>query len=160
MRKLATAAIVAALGLAACGPRLIPGTNIEATDDNEAILRVVADYKTAYEAKDVPGILKLVSPNFYETNGTPDPSDDYDYKGLERILTDEFKSVAQPALDLDVRKVSVARDTEDKASVDYYYASRFQLADAGANGGFKTAADVAEMKFARENGTWKITGGI
>ena len=57
MRKLATAVVVVALGLMACGPRLIPGTNIEATDDNEAILRVIADYKTAYEAKDVPGIL-------------------------------------------------------------------------------------------------------
>ena len=157
MRKLATAVLVLSGGLWACGPRRIPGTHIEDTEDNQAILKTVADYKTAYESKDTAGILKLVSPRFYESNGTADSNDDYDYRGLEKILNDQFKSVAAPALDLDVRKVAVKNDD---ATVDYYYASRFQLADAGPNGGFKTATDVAQIHLHREGGAWKITSGI
>lgn len=157
MRKQLGTWVVLALALVACGTRNIPGTNIADTDEDRAVLRVLADYKTAYEARDADAILKLVSPSFYETNGTPDPSDDYDYKGLQKILGDEFKQVESPALDLDVRKVDVKGD---EARVDYYYTARFQLANAGPNGGFKSSADVAQIRMKREDGGWKIVSGI
>lgn len=155
-KHLALAAVVVAT-LCACGPRNIPGTNIANTDENHAILRVIADYKTAYEARDADGVLRLVSPKFYETNGTPDPADDYDFKGLQKILVDEFKQVENPGLDIDVRKVDVKGD---EAVVDYYYTARFQLAKAGPNGGFKSSADVAEIRMHREDGGWKIVSGL
>lgn len=157
MRKHLGSAVILAAALLGCGPHHIPGTNIDDTDENRAILRVVADYKTAYENKDTDAIMKLVSPSFYETNGTPDPADDYDYKGLQKILADQFARVESPAIDLDVRKVQVKGD---EATVDYYYATRFQLAKAGPNGGFKSASDVAQIRLHRENGAWKIAGGI
>jgi ketosteroid isomerase-like protein len=157
MRKLATAAVVLTLGLWACGPRLIPGTNIDDTEDNKAIMQVVADYKNAYERRDAAAVLKLVAPSFYETNGTADTSDDYDYKGLSQVLQKEFGQIQDNALNIDVRNISVKGD---EAEVNYYYSERFQLADAGANGGFKGSSDVAQIKLHRENGTWKIVSGI
>jgi len=157
MQKLAMATVVLAVGLVACGPKRIPGTSIEATEDNRAIMRVVSEYKAAFEQRDAASVLKLVSPSFYETNGTADPADDYDFKGLGQVLAKEFSQIKGSALELDVRSIQVKGD---EAAVDYYYTERFQLADAGPNGGFKTASDVAQIKLHREGGTWKITGGV
>lgn len=157
MRKLVTAAVVLTLGLLACAPKRIPGTNIAATDENEAIMKVLAEYKNAYERRDAPAVLALVSPSFYETNGTPDAADDYDYNGLKQVLAKEFAQIQDNALKLDVRSIQVKGDD---AAVNYYYTERFQLADAGPNGGFKSASDVAQIKLHREGGAWKIVSGI
>lgn len=157
MRKLVTVLLVVSAALVACGPKRLPGTNIEDTAENQSILAVVGEYRAAYEARDAARVLKLISPHFYETNGTPDPGDDYDASGLARNLDAQFKAVAAPALDLDIRRIDVKGDD---AVVNYYYTARFQLADAGPQSGFKSAADVAQIHLHRESGAWKITSGI
>ena len=151
------ALVVAAAALCACAPHNIPGTSIRDTHEDRAIMQVVANYETAYEAKDAGGILRLVSPHFYETNGTPDPSDDYDYKGLKAMLETQFKQIESPTLTIDVRKVAVKGEV---ALVDYYFTARFQLAHAGPNGGFKSSSDVAQIKLEHEATGWKIVSGI
>ena len=70
----------------ACAPKLIPGTEIKDTTDSRAILDLVGTYKNDLEAKNVEGILKLVSKSFFENSGTPEGTDDYDYAGLEQKL--------------------------------------------------------------------------
>jgi ketosteroid isomerase-like protein len=157
MRNLATVLVVLAGAVTACGPKRLPGTSIEDTEENHAILGVIGQYRAAYEARDAQGVLKLISPHFYETNGTPDPGDDYDATGLGKNLEAQFKAVSAPALDLDIRRIDVKGDD---AVVNYYYTARFQLADAGPQSGFKSAADVAQIHLHRESGSWKITSGI
>jgi ketosteroid isomerase-like protein len=156
-RQWGVVAMLGACGLAACVHRQIEGTSIEDTPDNKAIIQVLAAYKDAFERRDADAVLKLVSPKFYETNGTADPADDYDYLGLSQTLASEFRQIKQPALDMDVRKIDVQGD---EAAVNIYFSSRYQMADAGPNGGFKASQDVAQIHLHREGGGWKITSGI
>jgi hypothetical protein len=157
MRNSARTGLIATAAFAACAHPQIAGTNIDDTKDNRAIIKVLATYKDGFERRDAEAVLKLVSPKFYETNGTADPSDDYDFNGLTKTLGDQFKQVSFPSLDLDVRRIDVATDD---ATVNVFFASRYQLADAGPNSGFKTSSDVSQIHLHRESGDWKITSGI
>lgn len=157
MRLQPHAGLLGAAVLMSCGHSQIAGTSLDDTPDNKAIIKVLASYKDAFERKDPAGILALVSPRFFETNGTADPSDDYDYAGLEKTLNDEFKIVTPPSLDLDLRHIEVHGD---EAAANIFFNSRYQMADAGPTGGFKAASDVAQVRLRREDGKWKIISGI
>ncbi len=143
--------------LAACAHSHIAGTTLDDNPDNRAIISVLRQYKEAFEHRNADAILALVSPKFYETNGTPDPSDDYDYNGLVKTLGEQFAKVSYPSLDLDVRSIEVVADD---ATINVYFSSRYQMADAGPTSGFKTASDVSQIKMHRETTGWKIVSGI
>lgn len=154
-----TASLLALLALAACSTKRIPGTEIEDNDETRAVLDVVSAYKRAFEARDAKGVLALVSPRFFETVGTPEPSDDYDRAGLERNLEHQFGQVTSPGLDLDVRRVEIDEE-KHQARVNYFYSSRWQRTDGGAQQGFQGTADIAQIRLVKEDGAWKIVGGI
>jgi hypothetical protein len=163
-RLLNSTLAICALGAAVwvptgCSPRFIPGTDLQDTPENKDIVAILGKYKAAFEHRDAKTILGLVSPRFYETSGTADPSDDYDYKGLEALLNLQFGKVQDPQLDLDIRKIMV-NDEHDKAVVNVYFSSRYQMADAGPTQGFKRNDDTAQVVFQREGDSWKIVSGI
>ena len=56
-----------------CSPKRIPGTEIEDTGDNRAVYEVVRAYQKALEGRDAAAILALVSPDYFDAAGTPDP---------------------------------------------------------------------------------------
>jgi hypothetical protein len=157
MRRALILATLVELAMSGCGPKRIPGTTIEDTKDNKAILEILGKYKQGLENHDTAAIMELVSAHFYETAGTADPSDDYDYKGLEQNLEHSFEAIGHSSLDMEIRKVEV---DEDKAVVNYYFVSRYQMADAGYTSGFKVNQDIAQVRLKKEDGTWKITSGI
>jgi hypothetical protein len=161
MRRWVSLLVVVAsgLGFAACIHRQIPGTDLEDTADNKAILDVILAYKNAVEHRDANAVLKLLSKSYYDTRGTPDPSDDYDYAGLVKTLPEDFKTISSPTLDLDVRKIEFDHE-KDEAKVKVYFSYRYQMVDAGANGGFKGASDPDQITLRREGNDWKITSGI
>jgi hypothetical protein len=80
---LMSALLLAALGTA-CGPRYLPGTKVEATEEREEVAAVVEQYRRAVEQRDNDAVRKLVSATYYENaSTTEDPSDDYDAEGLD-----------------------------------------------------------------------------
>lgn len=150
MRRILT---VVPVLLAACGPRLISGTDVEDTDDNHRILALVDQYRRATEAKDVEAVSALISDTFFDDGGSPEGSDDLDAKAIRKRLALEFdKRVQQVRLEVQVKKIYLEGDA---ARVRYFYTLRYQVAD-----GWRQEIDTKEMFLRREGGVWKIMSGV
>src|SRR5690242_15841980 len=106
-----TALLALAAALAAgCAPKVFPGTEIPITNDTRAIYDTLEHYRQALEKRDVDGILALVAPSYYDTAGTPDPSDDLDRPRLEAALRDQLPKAESLKVDFTVRRIDVAGD--------------------------------------------------
>ncbi len=160
VRALLAVSVISLLPLAACGPKLIPGTDITATDDNQAIVDVLDNYRRAVEAKNVEGIMKLVSSDFFEDAGTPDGKDDYSYAQLEERLKGWADSVRQVRMELNPKSIVVAEDG-NTAQLRYFYDINFQLVGGeGQPDKWEHDSDFDEMTLKKVNGAWKITSGL
>jgi len=144
------------LGLAACSPRLLPGTEIPDTADNRAVVGVVQAYKAAAERRDAAGVLALVSESYFDDAGTPDPADDLDYAGLARSLPGDLARVGGVRMDLGVTRIEVAGE---KASAYLRWDARYRVMTRGGEVA-RAQADVSRLQLAREKGAWKITAGL
>ena len=149
---LAAAAVLVNL---ACAPRLIPGTDIERTDDTEAIIELMEQYRRAVEGRDAEGMMALVSPDFRDNAGTSTPDDDLSFQSLPEALRNRFQKIDDVHLDIDVRDIEVAKDD---ASAVYYYSLRWRM--PGLSNNAHNAAELKRMEFKRAEGVWKIVSGI
>jgi len=147
----------AVLFLVGCGAKRIPGTDIEDTDDTRAILAVMERFRSAVEARDVDGVVQLVSESFKDDGGTATPEDDLDYAGLKKHLPERFAKFDDIHLDMSVRKITVYPDT-GTASVIYYYSMSFKIPHLSNKP--RNESDIKEMWFKRDHGQWKITSGV
>ena len=143
---------------AACGPKLIPGMNIEVADtaDNRALIQVLEKFQQAFEQRDIDALVALASAKFYETNGSNDTGDDYNYDGLRKHYTEHFKMVEKCHLTLTLKDVLIE---EDKATIDYRFLSRY-LMKLPSGEKWRIKDDINRMKLAKENGQWKILSGM
>ncbi|MCX7957863.1 MAG: nuclear transport factor 2 family protein [Deltaproteobacteria bacterium] len=142
----------------ACPPKYIPGTTVIDNDENRAIFVLVEKYRRAYEEKDVNTIMSLVSKNFYENGGNADSSDDYNFDGLRKNLTDKFAKTRAQGLEIRIKSIDFDKDN-NKVSVKYNYFVKFQMALSSGDK-WETASDTAEIIFVKENGEWKIIKGL
>ncbi|MCS6858506.1 MAG: hypothetical protein NZM37_12390, partial [Sandaracinaceae bacterium] len=71
----------------ACSVRLIPNTDVPDTQENREIIEVVESYRHAVESRNPAAVLRLVSREYYDDNGTPSTDDDVDYQNLSEILS-------------------------------------------------------------------------
>ena len=101
--------LVAGLLTAGCGPKLIPGMNIEVADtpDNRALLQVLERFQDAFEKQDVDALVELASPKFYETSGSSDTKDHYDYAGIRKHFSEHFKLVEKCTLNITLKDILV-----------------------------------------------------
>jgi hypothetical protein len=146
----------AAVFAAACGPRNIPGTEIRSTPDSRAVHDVVMKYREALEKRDVPAILALVAPTYYDTAGTPDPADDLDRIRLEESLNKDLPQTDSVKLDFTVRRIDVSGD-EAQAEVfyDQYYRVKTPTTTVP-----RRDSDVQRLKLKRIDGQWKFVSGL
>ncbi len=144
MRRLCAAL----LALAACGPRLIPDTQIEDTPDTRAVLDVVGKYREAVEARDSDGVLLLVSKQYFDKN--------LDYAALQKELPKKFALVKTDKLDLEIKDVRVRGDD---AGVDVYYTEHYLVALPSGEV-WEQRSDDSRLKLRRESGTWRIVAGL
>ncbi len=146
---------------AGCSTRYIGDTQIEDTDENREVLRVVEQYRRAVEDRDVQRILDLTSDKFFEDPGTPhDPKDDYDKAGLKARLDESFAKVKDQHLELAARKLALDEELRT-AVVDYVYDHRYRLQLAGSGEGeWRKDTDVNRVALVREGEQWKIVSGI
>ena len=156
MRR-ALALLIASTGLAACGPKLIPGTEIRDNDDNHQILALLTEYRGALEARSVDSVMKLVSPRFFDDAGTADGGDDFDYEGLRAKLANWVSKTQTVRANIQVRRIDVKGDL---ATVRFYYELNYQLKGMEDGLTWKRDADSKEMTLRREEGRWMISRGI
>ncbi|HYR55449.1 MAG TPA: DUF4440 domain-containing protein [Myxococcaceae bacterium] len=143
--------------LAGCGARRIPGTEIEDNDDTRAILKVMEMYRSAIEARDAPGVLRLISESFKDEGGTSQPEDRMDYKDLQKKLPAQLSKLEDVKLDLNIRKIEIHRDTS-MASAVYTYNLSFRMPRLSNKP--KSESEIKQMWFRRDKGEWKIASGI
>jgi hypothetical protein len=147
---------LAALTLAACSPRRMPGTDILDTRDTRLIIATIEQYRQAAERRDSDTVLGLVSPAYFDDAGTPDPSDDLDFRQLERALPEHYRQLASVKLGIGVKAVDVEGD---RATANVFYDGYYRIATPAGEAA-KVTSDVAQMRFVRENGHWRIAGGL
>jgi hypothetical protein len=152
-----TALIAAAALLAtACGPRNIPGTEIRSTPDSRAVYDVVMKYREALEKRDVPAIVALVSPAYYDTAGTPDPADDLDRTRLEASLAQDLARTDSVKLDFTMRRIDV---TGDEAVAEIFY-DQFYRVKTPTTSVPRRDSDVQRLKLKRIDGQWRFVSGL
>src|SRR5574341_1538166 len=110
---------------AASCARTIPGTEIDDTRDNRAIMGVIDAYRKAFEARDAAAALALVSADYFDDAGTGDASDDLDRDQLARALPETLARLPAVKLELAVTRVDV---DGDRASAYLYHDSRYRVA--------------------------------
>jgi ketosteroid isomerase-like protein len=154
LRPIAVAA--AALALAACTPKLIPGTGVRDTSENRAVVEVLRAYVDAMQRRDAAGVLALVAPDYFDKAGTPEPADDLDRAGLERALVADLARVDGLRLDLSVRKVEVK---DGEAFAEVFYDGYYRVATPGGPVA-KRESDLHLMKLRQVDGAWKFVSGL
>lgn len=151
------AALLALLALAAsCKPGLLPGTEIPETQDTRAVYDVLLAYRAALERRDVQGIMALVAPRYFDSAGTPDPSDDLDRAGLEAALARELPRTEGERVEFTIRKIEV---TGDQATAEIFYDSFYRV-KAGAQLVPRRDSDLSRLKLVRIDGAWRFFAGL
>ncbi len=154
-RRLGLSVALACLALA-CSPRRIPGTEINETPDTRAIADLIEAYRVAVEARNVPAIMAMVAPSYYDTAGTPDPSDDVDRAGLEKRLTQDFPNLETVRLGITLRRIDVQGDG---ALAEVFFDSWYRVKTP--NGVVpRRDSDVHRMKLQRIDKRWLFTSGL
>jgi hypothetical protein len=151
-----TAVLLAALGAMGCSARRIPGTQIEETPNTRAVYEVVQSYRQAMEKRDAEAVLALVSPAYFDTAGTNEPSDDLDRRGLEAALAKELSRTDGVKLEFTVRKIEVVGD---QAEAELFYDSYYRV-QTPAGEVPRRDSDVHRMKLRKAGGAWKIVAGL
>ncbi len=145
-----------ALGVAlGCAPRFLPGTEIRDTPDTHAIANLLETYRQALEKRDVPAIMDLAAPNYFDNSGTPDPADDVDRAGLEKRLQD-LADVTALRVQFSVRDIQAKGD---KGTAEVFFDQYYRVSTP--NGPVaRHDADVHRMTVEKINGQWKFASGL
>jgi SnoaL-like domain len=154
---LAALSVCAAMAWTGCTPSLIPGTDVRDTAQNREILDVVGTYRNALEARNVEGVMKLVSKGFFEDSGTPDGSDDFDYNGLQAKLKTWAERTTTVRVAMEVKQITI---DGARAKVRYYYDLNFLMPGPNNTPLWKRETDTKEMTLRRESGAWRIVSGV
>jgi hypothetical protein len=147
-RRVRCVAAVVVLGCAtlggplACKPALIPGTSVEDSEENRAVLLFLARYQAAMQERSADKVAALCAADFFEDNGNQDPKDDYNLDGLKAKLGDHLARTKQLVLEVYVQKVE--RDERGQVSVAYRYNER-ALASFPSGDKWLTATDVNKV---------------
>ncbi len=148
---------LALLGAVGCGPRYVKGTEIEYSDEKQALADVVERYRLAVEQRDTDALRALASRGYYENGSTTtDPSDDYDYRGLEQLLVDVQNTVKAVKYEIEIEAIDILGE---RATIDYAYRSQY-LVTVGEQDKWATAADRNRLSMRMEDGRWRIVSGM
>jgi hypothetical protein len=141
---------------AACSHATLPGTNIQDTPQNRAVLDVFGRYKLALEARDAGAILALTTPDYADPGDPSRGIRPLDHHGLEQRLKGDLSKVTGIRLEATVKDVEVKGE---EARLDYFQVLRFAVATPSGEK-WKSESDDARMRFVRLNGEWKIASGL
>ena len=158
-RRVLQAALLGALalGAAGCGQRYVTGTKVPFSEPRQHLADQVERYRVALEQRDAEALRTLVSRRYYENGSTTsDPSDDYDFTGLQTVLADLEHSVEAVKYHVDIVDIQVIEET---AYVDFEYRAEYRV-NVGGDGKWATANDRNRMTFRREDDRWLIVSGL
>lgn len=158
-RALVFALPLVALALSACGAPLIRNTKIPDNKDTRAVLQVLSQYKTAFEALDAPGVLALVAPTYFDKGDAAKNVPPRDFAALEKDLAEDYKRIKTVKLDFTVKDLRIQ---DGRAEIDTFVVMHYMLQFAAAPLRFpwKDEQDDARFVLVRVDGGWKLQSGL
>lgn len=151
---LCAAALATAAG---CSKTYIPNTDVEDTSTNRQIISFCEDYRHAVEDKDVPKLLDMASPRYYEDGGNTNPEDDIDFDGLKDYLTSTFGKTQTIRYEIRYRKVTV--NESRRVFVEYTYSASYRIPGLKGEEWKHTVADN-RLELVPEGESFKILAGM
>lgn len=140
-----------------CAHQLIPGTQVLDTPQTREIYDVVVKLRHCLQDRDAANLMTLISPAYFEDNGTPDPRDDYGYLELkERLVHDSLDAAKEFVVSFQIFDIVIDGNI---AHADVRYSSRTRL-ELPAGRLWDTNRDFDRIEFLREDGIWRITSGL
>lgn len=140
---------------AGCGAEMIPNTDVPDSSENRAVIEFVEEYRHAVERRDVGGILELVSPRFFDDNGTIPTEDDRDFDALREQLA-RFEELLDVRYEMRYRRVTFR---QGRVLVDYTYTASFKVATPQGDR-WETRLRDNRLELTREDGQFRIISGI
>jgi hypothetical protein len=164
LRSALVGLLALALLLSGCASRFIPNTDVEDTQENRAIVAFCEQYRKAVETKDVPALLSLASPQYYEDGGNVDAADDMDYVRLKQYLTAKYQNVGFADASNIRHEIRYRRVTKDKErntiSVDYTYSGSFRMVEPDGSEKWQNAVEENRLELVPEGESYKIISGM
>jgi hypothetical protein len=123
-----------AISACAAQVRYVPGTRVPYSNNNDAVLKAVEDYRLAVERADVDALMLMAHKQYWETSGTPTGADDYGYDGLRNVLLTRFQKASE--IRYSMRYVSVHQQCPGelqsgcRAQVEVLVDASFSIIDA------------------------------
>lgn len=151
----AFALLVALATIGGCGGENIPNTDVPDNSENREVLEFVERYRHAVERRRVGEILSLVSPRFFDDNGTIQTTDDRDYDRLREQLG-RFEQLLDVRYEMRYRRVTFR---SDRVLVDYTYTASFKIATPSGDR-WETRLRDNRIELVREEGEFRIISGI
>lgn len=143
--------------LSGCATRYIPNTDVEDSDDNREVIKFCERYRRAIETQDVPVLLTLASPKYYEDGGNVDPTDDLDFAGLEDWLAGRFKDTK--AIRYEIRYRRVTKGDRNRILVLYTYSASYKIPGLKADEWRHTVSEN-RLELEPEGKSFKIVAGM
>src|SRR6266700_3349888 len=124
MKSFAAWWLTSVLFLGGCATHYNPNTEVEDNNDNRRIISFCEKYRHAVEERNVPLLLEMASPRYYEDGGNVDAADDMDYAGLREYLEGRFKDTLAIRYEIRYRRVKRA---SEKILVEYTYTASYKI---------------------------------
>lgn len=137
-------AALTSASLVGCKPDLIPGTNVEATEENRKVLDLLGKYRDAVMQRSADQVMGLVTQDYFEDNGTPDQTDDYGAAQLREKLDASFSRTKEIQLEIIVQQIEWPEGEDGPARVAFRYNQR-ALVDFPAGQKWITVTDVNRL---------------
>ncbi len=149
-------ALLACLAAVACSHPMLPGTNIQDTPQNRAVLDIFSRYKQALEARDSTALFELAAPTYIDPGDLSRGINPTEYSSLKQKLQADLAKVTGVKLEATIKDLQVK---DEQARIDYFQVLRYAVATPSGEK-WKSESDDARMRFVRVNGEWKIASGL
>ena len=159
MGKLLAVVLCAGVALGACAhERMINGTMIPDTQENNTILQVVETYRQRMLEKDVNGLMLLVSTHYTEDSATPNADDDYDYEQLPGVLRKSMTRLKSLHYEIHYKKLRYI--DKDTVEIEVVRTGAFELTAESGNR-YKRVSDYHRFVLERgDKGRWQFVKGL
>jgi hypothetical protein len=141
----------------ACVTHYIPNTDVEDSDENRKVVAFCEKYRRAVEERNVPLLLQMASPSYYEDGGNVDATDDMDYAGLHDYLEGRFKDTR--AIRYEIRYRRVSHGSQNRIAVEYTYTASYKVPGLRGEEWRHTVADN-RLELVPEQDSFKILTGM
>lgn len=152
--------LFAVAGGASCKPDLIPGTSVEDTAENRAVIEFLGKYRRAVVERSPDAVVGLTTADYFEDNGTIDQNDDYGRDALRDKLKANFERTKEVQLEIIVQQIERPEGDDGPVRVAFRYNQR-ALVGFPAGDKWISVTDVNRLVLRRDDASgFLIASGL